>query len=288
MNKLEKYNKILEAAMEKNKGLETYINLSQLVSLTEPLEENFVMDNNETLTQKHQLVLSAYGFDNMLDLYNYALANTSQEEYTTKGKNYDVLDRVKRTVTRDGKQMNTTVYSEIKDTDNKIKSGGKVKKPRIENNKEHGLQLIPVVLDGTASQVSTKDLQEITALARELTVVLGDLQDVNYIELLVDAEGSPRACLGFIFNQDVELTYLATDETVDNLTLTALHKLIELALETEKGIAVKVIEKDAHIQLLLLEQYGVQFDEESQTYHATYEELVNAFGEDYIKVKGNN
>lgn len=285
MDKVEKYNKILEAATERNKGIETYINLPQLEQLTEELDENYVIDSNEELTTKHQLVLSAYGFEDMLGMYNYALSNTSKEEFLMKGKNYDVLDKVKRTVTRGGSKIQTTVYADIKDTDNKIKVGGKRQEPQKEKNKEHGIQLIPVVLDGIESQIPTEDLQHLNKLTQGMEVVLDSDRDRNYIELLVDESYSPRACLGFHVGDKIELTYIATDETVDKLTLTAIHKLIELSIELEKDIQMGVIEGDHNIQLLIAEQYNIEFDEEKQMYHSTYGDLVQSFGEDYIKLK---
>lgn len=285
MDKLEKYNKILEAATEKNKGIETYINLDQLESLTEPLTEDYVRTSNEELTQKHKLVTTAYGFEDMLDMYNYALANTTKEEYTAKGKNYDVLDRVQRTVTRGGKKIRTTVYSDIKDTDNKIKTSSKKRQPTISQNKEYGLQLTPVILDGTDSQISTQDLQQLNALTRELTVVMETSKDNNYIELLIDPNGTPRACLGFSIGTVVELTYIATDDTVDRLALLAIHKLIELALETEKDIQTGVIEREEAIQVLIAEQYNIQFNPDTLTFQATYEDIIQAFGEDFVRLK---
>ena len=282
MDNIEKYNKILEAVTEKNKGIETYINLEQLESLTEPLEEDYVVNSNEELTNTYKTILSAYGFDKMLDMYNYALANTSKEEQVNKGKNYDVLDKVKRRVTRGGRKMQTTVYSDIKGTDNKIKVSGGSKEP----NKEYGLHLTPVILDGVDNQISTRDLQELNQLTNELKLILDTEQVNNYIELLVDLEGNPRACLYYAVDELIELNQIITDGTVDNLLAVAIHRLIRLALNYEKDVSMGVVEVGESIQLLLSEQYNIMYDLEDNKYHATYEELVDSFGEDYIRLKG--
>ena len=282
MDNIEKYNKILEAATEKNKGIETYINLEQLEILTEPLEEDYVVNSNEELTNTHKTILSSYGFDKMLDMYNYALANTSKEEQVSKGKNYDVLDKVKRDVTRGGRKMRTTVYSDIKGTDNKIKVSGGSKEP----NKEYGLHLTPVILDGVDNQISTRDLQELNQLTNELKLILDTEQVNNYIELLVDLEGNPRACLYYVVDESIELNQISTDGTVDNLLAVAIHRLIRMALNYEKDVSMGVVEVGESIQLLLSEQYNIMYDQENNKYHATYEELVDSFGEDYIRLKG--
>lgn len=282
MDNIEKYNKILEAVTEKNRGIETYINLEQLESLTEPLEEDYVVNSNEELTNTHKTILSSYGFDKMLDMYNYALANTSKEEQVSKGKNYDVLDKVKRDVTRGGRKMRTTVYSDIKGTDNKIKVSGGSKEP----NKEYGLHLTPVILDGVDNQISTRDLQELNQLTNELKLILDTEQVNNYIELLVDLEGNPRACLYYAVDESIELNQISTDGTVDNLMAVAIHRLIRLALNYEKDVSMGVVDGGESIQLLLSEQYNIMYDQEDNKYHATYEELVDSFGEDYIRLKG--
>lgn len=277
-------------AMDTNDGLETYINLDELGALTEEgLEENYVAENDDSLTENYKLILAAYGFKSFFDLYTYALSNTSHEEVTQKAKQYDVLDNVKQTVTRNGRKMDTMIYSEIKDTDNRIKTR---KESENSNSDKQNIdaEYISVVLDSYDKPITSEERFAVKDLVEPLTTLLGDPDDsLDYIILLVDPTYTTHGAFGFVIEDDfMTLGYVATDGTVDSLVLRVINEMVSVGLEKQLSLTLPIFKGDEEIQRIIAEMYNFTFNEELGLYLCDYTELVKAFGEDFIKIKETN
>src|SRR5699024_3103336 len=93
--------------------------------LGEELSLDYVSKNSDALDVKYEHVYKSLGFDNFFDCFLYA--NREHEIVHIGGdKNLGRLNKVKRTVIRNGKEMQMTVYEDgNKDNDSNEKQEGK-------------------------------------------------------------------------------------------------------------------------------------------------------------------
>lgn len=279
------FNKVLDKIAEKKandeEGTRGIITVDTLETLTQDdLNEEYVISLNEALTEMYKHIVVSYGFKDFHSLYLFALSNTQEEtmKAVPKGnKDFSKLNKVRRTVVRNGRRTTMTFYEDPKSkgTDNKQKvraeRGGDSPEDQVSEARE-----LNIIASGDFEEpIPIKELQA----AQELTegfIAVGDFKDLDRIKLYLNEYTLPKAIQGLRIEREyLTMPYYATDGNVQGFYQRAFFELVKVAMNLELGI--KLEEDDTKIQRILAETS--ELDLKNGRYIATYDELLNSFGE---------
>lgn len=255
-----------------------YIELPFLEKITQTdlNDEQFVIDNNEIYTDAYKHIVAAYGFKSFYDLYLYAKADEvyDNEAVLKSNKDYDSLNRVKRKVTRNGKEVEMTFYEKPRaGSDNKEKA--KANTDDSEENQANTFQIIAV--GNFEDPIPTEELQALNNLSAGFRILKGKQADCDRLKLLVDSNYIPRAVIGLkIVNQYLTIKHLSKDIDVSGLEIRAFYELVKVALNINKGVRVAKEEGFEDIEELA---HASELNETDLNYEADPQELYELFGE---------
>lgn len=279
-NPEEIFNKVLETIGETRKGKEGQygeISKKTLEQLTEPnLTEDYVRTANKQLTQMYKHIVVSYGFEDFYSLYLYSKSykDLVSKEGTGK-KDFSKLNKVRRTVVRNGRRTTMTFYEKPQETKvPKVKQSkdNKSGAPTLSGIDAKELKIIP---SGELEEpITTKDLSLVKDLTKNM-VQEGELDNVVRVKMYVDEQIVPRAFQGIGVEGDYLVTYfIAKNELVSGLYQRVFFETIKVAMNA--GLGVKMEKDDSDIQQVLAETSG--FKGEDNFYTVEAKELEELFG----------
>lgn len=262
------------------KGNEGRIDLKTLETITQtefPGEE-YVINLNDSLTDTFKHIVISFGFEDFYSLYLYACSNEQEEVFkydSGKKKDFTKLNKVRRTVVRNGRRTAITFYENPKGTDNKQK---------MRSNRDSKPNSIPVsearelnimAQGDEETPIPTKELHAVNNLL-EGFVVVGEFLDLTRIKVYLDGEGNPRAVQGLqVDGEYLRMPFRATDGNLTGFYQRAFFETIKVAMNWELGVRLE--KEDTNIQDELARSSG--FNETDNNFEITYEELKEKFGE---------
>lgn len=272
----------MDLIAEKRKGEEGnygVITLDGLERFTQKgLTEETVIAANEHLTNAYKHVVTSYGFEDFHSLYLFALSNTQKETLKYDSgtpKDYSSMNKVKRTVTRNGKKTEISFYESPKGLDNKQKTKSK---PKTDGPAEQtkDLDMLRILAKGNMDEpIPIAELQAVQNIMDGF-IVEGDFDDLDRVKMYVDEHMTPKAIQGLrVEGEYLTMPFIAYESDVQGFYQRAFFELVKVALNWDLGVAVK--NNDTNIQKILVETSELK--EVAGNYIATYDELLEVYGE---------
>lgn len=213
--------------------------------LGEELSLDYVSKNSDALDVKYEHVYKSLGFDNFFDCFLYA---NREPEIVHKGgdKNLSGLNKVKRTVIRNGKEMQMTIYEDgNKDNDSNEKQEGKEEVSRSAVGAR-------AISNGEEGKVNPKKV------ANSLSSLSNKGADVSHVNTnsslykeFVDDSGDTIGITSFKRTEnDIILDSYASSPDSDGVGARAIMELLRLSIKENKNAVVYDIELPEAIEYL--------------------------------------
>lgn len=244
------------------------------------LTEELIVASNKQLTDTYKHVVVSYGFQDFHSLYLFALSNTQKEikKYDAgKPKDYTSMSKVRRTIVRDGRRTNVTLYEKPRGLDNKQKIGGRSKRKESKTAEPNsGAAGLSILAQGDLEEpIPTKELHAINKII-EGFVVIGHMRDLDRIKMYLDEDLHPMAVQGLrVDGEFLTSPFLAINGEVQGIDQRAFFELIKVAMNW--GLGVKMEIEGTKIQDILAQTSGMK--EVDGTYQISHKELLDKFGE---------
>ena len=213
--------------------------------LGEELSLDYVSKNSDALDVKYEHVYKSLGFDNFFDCFLYA---NREPEIVHKGgnKNLSGLNKVKRTVIRNGKEMQMTVYEDgNKDNDNKEKQEGKEEVSRSAVGAR-------AISNGEEGKVNPKKVaNSLSSLSKKGVDVSHVSTNSSLYKEFVDDNGETLGITSFKRTEnDIILDSYASSPDSDGVGARAIMELLRLSIKENKNAVVYDIELPEAIEYL--------------------------------------
>ena len=240
--------------------MEAPITTSFVKHMTKVRDIEDVIARNDQLSKTYQGFLNLYGFDRMYDMYLYAMSN----DVEPLEKSDDVLDHitVTRTITRNGKPQEVTVWEAIYESDDEWeevnKADGKkpakkkpaAKKPAAkpgakpgEEEEEPPIPLARELKGTTHGQDGPIDPKKVAKLKQRAGKMPRGNQPFDegsdfYFELH-GPDGKPAGIAGFSEEKGhLKMDFFVSNGETHGVATRAFFELVKLALKKEKGVKV--------------------------------------------------
>ncbi|UXR08131.1 hypothetical protein [Staphylococcus phage vB_ScaM-V1SC04] len=213
--------------------------------LGEELSLDYVSKNSDDLDVKYEHVYKSLGFDNFFDCFLYA---NREPEIVHKGgnKNLGGLNKVKRTVIRNGKEMQMTVYEDgNKDNDSKEKQEGKEEVSRSAVGAR-------AISNGEEGKVNPKKVaNSLSSLSKKGVDVSHVSTNSSLYKEFVDDNGDTLGITSFKRTEnDIILESYASSPDSDGVGARAIMELLRLSIKENKNAVVYNIELPEAIEYL--------------------------------------
>lgn len=230
-----------------------------------------VLKNDSDLTKEFDYVVKTYGFDNFYDLYTYADSCDSIQEQIQKGGDKDLgkLNKVTRTVMRNGKPMKTTVYE---DSGSDEQDGDSTQEEPKKPVRRKASELSSSSLGGKTEKPTPKEISNLMSQAKNLSGTFDT--DCDSYMVLGDS-GDIGGLAGFrIEGNFLYLAFIQEDEVTTGVARQAFYELLLRAWKSGLGAMIDDPENDlAHD---LFEEYGLT--KSKGRYKISKKELENSLG----------
>lgn len=258
---------------ENNHLNQPVVSKSVLESLTgQFLNEDYVKQENEELTEKYGIFAEALGFDSFLELYQAA---SSGLESVAKGGDKDLsrLHRTTRTVTRNGKQMKTTVY-EDPDEDSDEDANDEDKK-----KKDPKRRMSAKDINFSFQDSSKRSSEEVNAVQDYLESASGvSLESENNHYMVSSDEGNIQGAAQITENENyLILQAIKINDNLEDFELRVFYALLLKAWKKRKGIVINTKISDNPILDEEFKSFG--FQEKNSKWQVEPEDLVEVLGE---------
>jgi ketosteroid isomerase-like protein len=240
------------------------------------LKYDTVAERNEELSKTYVHLTAAYGFNDFYDLYAYADYCDKSVEQITKGgdKNLSSLTKKKRTVIRNGKPMEMSIYESGEDNKNELdkkKRDGSSNQTSNQKVQASALQLSSKLEKGKQGD---KQINRVSSQSESLSNK-GVNVSSDYFGTLSDEMGNVRGQYSFVI-QGVYL-YLASFESDELTTGTGVKAFFELIKQACKDkLGVMVDDNESTLAHELFSEYGLK--KKGNAYCMTYKQLVKQLG----------
>ena len=214
--------------------------------LGEELSLDYVSKNSDALDVKYEHVYKSLGFDNFFDCFLYA---NREPEIVHKGgdKNLSGLNKVKRTVIRNGKEMQMTIYEDgNKDNDSKEKQEGK------EGEVSRSAVGARAISNGEEGKVNPKKVaNSLASLSKKGVDVSHVSTNSSLYKEFVDDNGDTLGITSFKRTEnDIILDSYASSPDSDGVGARAIMELLRLSIKENKNAVVYDIELPEAIEYL--------------------------------------
>lgn len=230
-----------------------------------------VITRNDQLTKTFRGYLDMYGFETMYDMYIYAKSCDLFPEEIFKNRSSNlVVVPVQKTIIRNGKPLEVTVYETLTKADSKPKE-----KPKKEEEQtvKHARELHGI-LHGKDDVANTKNVAKLKDAAEKMTNGSGSFSDKSDHYLSLKDNGRVAAVIGYSEKGEYyKMDFYRTNGKVSGVAARGFFELLRLALQHQKG----VMAKDSQGARSVYIQAGLQKD--GSNWVVTYEELKEAYGE---------
>ncbi|BBE37281.1 hypothetical protein PHIM1EF22_0080 [Enterococcus phage phiM1EF22] len=224
--------------------------------INKSLSYEYVIKNNELLTNEYQHIVKAYGFDNFYDMYLYADSCDSKDMYLVKGGQKDLskLKPVKRKVVRNGKTMTTTIYEDTGSSDsNNSNPLDKDSKKKKELEPVNAKELRKVSLGSDEEEkLDPKKIAKLLADTKKFGNNF-DTQCTDY--LILEQDSVTRGVVGFTREGSyLKMSFSMSDEAVKGIKMLAFSQLTLKAWKL--GLGAKISTDNAPDVEELISLYG--------------------------------
>lgn len=260
------------------------VTVSTLKHLTSmDLTEDTVAVQNDYLTKEYKHIVSMYGFDNFHDLFLYALQCEQDMEVRKDGisrnKDTDRLSRVTRTVIRNGRPMQMTLYE-----DPEAEARGR--QPSMPDSDEMATissnELTKAFMRPLDEEVRTKDVAQIQKWHKQFRGQK-DLKwnATNYLVFFRPNEVEAQGFVGFKIKEDsLEMCEFDGAPEIGHFDRRVIMELITIALET--GSDLHLLHTGTKTFDLFVEDLGIKAPnyEETENYYysISHKDLAEAYG----------
>lgn len=213
--------------------------------LGEELSLDYVSKNSDALDVKYEHVYKSLGFDNFFDCFLYA---NREPEIVHKGgnKNLSGLNKVKRTVIRNGKEMQMTIYEDgNKDNNSNEKQEGKEEVSRSAIGAR-------AISNGEEGKVNPKKVaNSLSSLSKKGVDVSHVNTNSSLYKEFVDDNGDTLGITSFKRTEnDIILDSYASSPDSDGVGARAIMELLRLSIKENKNAVVYDIELPEAIEYL--------------------------------------
>lgn len=228
------------------------------------LEEGWVIDRNDIFTEWHKDSLELLGYNSFYDAYLDLYLNS---EVIIKGGEKDLskLNATKRTVIRNGKPVEITVYTKNGEEDKETKKNGS-----DDSGGNHAKSL---------PSTEERDPKKVQKIAKELTMKNGSSygfkNTMTYYLIVRDKQGTPVAVVGYKeFGHYLKMVFLQTDGKVSGAGSRGFYEMVKKALPKKLGVMLDKNLSDSPF----IAMYNMEKNKRGD-YFLGYEDLVKVFGE---------
>lgn len=230
--------------------------LNKLIRVSS-LEE--VVKNNERLSSVYAGYLSMYGFSNMVDMYIYAMSCDSVITLA-KSKDYSNLVPVKRTIVRNGKEVEVTVYenpnkdnddNEESNDNNKDKKRNRKGKPSKSSGKKVATSVVNVK-NNSQEAVNLKNAASKFSVGK-----LSDSDNYTYMLAIRDEKGNVVGVIGFVEEgKYIKMQGYKHNGEIPGIAARGLVYLMSFAADKSKG--VKMDKTDDPKAIVFFQKSGLE------------------------------
>lgn len=269
--------KLSEIAQEEeattSEGLQSGVittNFVKMMTKVKGMED--VIERNEQLSKTYQGFLNLYGFDTMYDMYIYARSCDILPEELTKSENKIVMP-VQKTVIRNGKPLEVTVYETImKAAPKKKPQNVKVDKPVTPHPHARELKAVRV------SPKETKDPANVAKIKAQASNLSGGNKPFNdgssHYLYLQDGDGVVVAVMGYSSKGDyMTMDFYRTNGQVRGTAARGFAELVKLAVKNNKGVKIEDYPGARPVYV----KFGLS--QQGNNWVASYDELKQLFGD---------
>lgn len=232
------------------------------------LNEDVVMTNNDEYTKAHRNTLDVLGYHSFYDAYLDLWLGQIEEVQKGGEKDLSKLNATKRTVIRNGKPVEITVYT--KDGEDEDDSSNKSSSQASSGN-THAKQL---------KSKTEKNDKKVQSIAKELSTKNGTQytfkKTMTFYLTLHDSSGAVVAIIGYKrFGHYLKLVFIQSNGKIDGTGSRGFYEMVKYCLAQKLGIKLdKSLSSSPFINM-----YNMKEDSRGD-YFLGYEDLIKVFGGD--------
>ncbi|WAW11931.1 hypothetical protein [Staphylococcus phage SAP6] len=215
--------------------------------IEEPLTLSYVSIHSDFLDNKYDYIYKSLGFDNFMDCYLYV---TREPERIYKGGAKDIgsLNKVKRTVVRNGKEIEMTIYEDNKNDDKPKESNSEEpKEPKTAKGSR-------VITHGDDEKPNPKKIASSLSTLKNKGVNTDHIDgNASLYKEFVDDNNNTIGLASFKeTDSDIILHGYVSDFETTGVGARSIIELIYLAIKKNKNAVVYAIELPQAIEFLKL------------------------------------
>lgn len=231
------------------------------------LNEDYVMTYNDEFTKAHKLTLESCGYNSFYDAYLDLWLSRTEEVSKGGEKDLSKLNATKRTVIRNGKPVEITVYTKDgEEPDKNNNSGGSDNSGGLPHAKQFK----------SSTETSDKKAQQV---AKELSTKNGTSytfkKTMTFYMVLRDDKGNAVAIIGYKrFGHYLKMVFFQSNGEIDGTGARGFFEMAKYCLQNKLGIKLdKTMGSSPFIAM-----YNMQEDSRGD-FFLGYEDLLKVFGE---------
>lgn len=199
-----------------------------------------VIDENEALTKRCQGFINMYGFDNMYDLYIYAMSCDPKPEEIKKAKDFSSLVAVKRKVVRNGKEHEVTVWVKPDEADEQSQEGTGGTQSRGTRRRRSAREMKGSMSDDISNPKNLGELKLVSSKLEQGNKEFNDHSDMYY--KIVDEEGKVVGVAGYLERgKYLTMDFYRSTGDVSGVATKGFMNLLKVAVEKGKGVIMEDI-----------------------------------------------
>lgn len=231
-----------------------------------------VIERNEQLSKTYQGLISLYGFDTMYDMYLYARScDILPEELLKSSSNNALVLPIQKTVIRNGKPLEVTVYEVIR------KAAAPKKKAEPKKEEEIVIRHAREFKGSLTGDGEAKDpskVAKVKAAAQKLTGGNKPFSDKSHHYLSLRENSRTVAVIGYSTQgEHMTMDFYRTNGQTNGVAARGFAELVRLAIQKEKGVKVE----DHPGARAVYTQFGLK--QEGDHWVADHKELKQSLGE---------
>ncbi len=242
--------------------------------IEEPLTLSYVSIHSDFLDNKYDYIYKSLGFDNFMDCYLYV---TREPERIYKGGAKDIgsLNKVKRTVVRNGKEIEMTIYEDNKNDDKPKESNSEEpKEPKTAKGSR-------VITHGDDEKPNPKKIASSLSTLKNKGVNTDHIDgNASLYKEFVDDNNTIGLASFKETDSDIILHGYVSDFETTGVGARSIIELIYLAIKKNKNAVVYAIELPQAIEFLKLlgfiknKDYYVLKKQDIKLFLGEYSELI--------------
>lgn len=238
------YEKFSKSAEEIDGLLEAPITTDFIKLITKVKGLDDVIERNDHLTKYYRGYLDMYGFETMYDMYIYAMSCDLVPEELRKERDYSKLVPVKRTIIRNGKEHEVTVYiNPNKDENGEENEDKEVKAPKGQTKapkRRHARELKSDIVGGERA-TNPRDVAKLKEASKQMPRGDKPFQDGSKYYLAIRGDdGEIVGVVGYSEEgQYLTMDFYRSNGQVSGVATKGFFELIRLAVEKNKGVKME-------------------------------------------------